>query len=470
MRSLGRRGVPVCVIDDEHSIARFSRYTTHSVARRRLPRRASRRSRSCCDSAAVSASTDGCSTRRARRPWRRSPVTASAAPERFRVPTPDWDTVRWAWDKRNTYRLAEQLGIPTPRTWYPAASTSWQRSTLTAAGDQAGDQGALHLRDEGQGLAGRHARRARRALRRAAAHGRAGRGDGSGADPRRRRAAVRLLRVLQGRPARSASMVARRRRQHPPEFGRASTFVETIELPLLEALSERFLQAIDYYGLVELEYKLDPRDGHYKLLDVNARTWGYHTLGSAPASTSRPCSSPTSSAQPSSRAAGRAGVSWVRLRRRTCRPASLEIVGGRLDWRAYLRSLRRRPGRGGLQPRRSVAGAGGAALIPYLAVEAGLLSHAQDCAAPRRRCSHCYGAAAGLEVAARRARASRRHRRPCALARALLVASSARVDRSRVLDRGRLRSGCSRSRRVALLAYRFYRDPERRRRSATTRW
>src|SRR5207245_10693964 len=75
------------------------------------------------------------------------------------------------------------------------------------------------------------------------------------------------------------SMVVRRRRQHSPEFGRASTFVETIELPLLEQLSERFLRAIDYYGLVELEYKLDPRNGEYKLLDVNARTWGYHTLG-----------------------------------------------------------------------------------------------------------------------------------------------------------------------------------------------
>jgi hypothetical protein len=30
-----------------------------------------------------------------------------------------------------------------------------------------------------------------------------------------------------------------------------------------------------------LEYKQDPRDGGYKLLDVNARTWGYHTLGPA---------------------------------------------------------------------------------------------------------------------------------------------------------------------------------------------
>ena len=52
-------------------------------------------------------------------------------------------------------------------------------------------------------------------------------------------------------------------------------------LPELETLSVRFLDAIDYHGLVELEYKLDPRDGAYRLLDVNARTWGYHSLGAA---------------------------------------------------------------------------------------------------------------------------------------------------------------------------------------------
>ena len=57
--------------------------------------------------------------------------------------------------------------------------------------------------------------------------------------------------------------------------------MESIELPIIEELSQRFLKAIDYYGLVEVEFKLDPRDGEYKLLDVNARSWGFHSLGSA---------------------------------------------------------------------------------------------------------------------------------------------------------------------------------------------
>src|SRR5206468_6755765 len=37
----------------------------------------------------------------------------------FRVPTPGWQAVRWAWDKRNTYELARRLDVPIPRTWYP---------------------------------------------------------------------------------------------------------------------------------------------------------------------------------------------------------------------------------------------------------------------------------------------------------------------------------------------------------------
>jgi predicted ATP-grasp superfamily ATP-dependent carboligase len=134
-------------------------------------------------------------------------------------------------------------------------------------------------------------------------------------------------------------MVVRRNRQHPTEFGRASTYVETIDLPLLEELSERFLRAINYYGLVELEYKLDPRDGEYRLLDVNGRTWGYHTLGLA-AGVDYPhllFTDQIGESVPFCR--GRAGVTWIRLI--TDLPTGLvEMFRGNLDLAAYVRSLR----------------------------------------------------------------------------------------------------------------------------------
>lgn len=134
-------------------------------------------------------------------------------------------------------------------------------------------------------------------------------------------------------------MVACLRRQHPPEFGRASTYVETIELPILEELSERFLRAINYYGLVELEYKLDPRDGQYRLLDVNGRTWGYNSLGCAAGVDFPYLLFADQTGAPVQSCRGKAGVSWIRLV--TDVPTGvMEILKGRQDWLAYLRSVK----------------------------------------------------------------------------------------------------------------------------------
>ena len=78
-----------------------------------------------------------------------------------------------------------------------------------------------------------------------------------------------------------ASLVAQRRRQYPIEFGNASTFVHTVEQPVVESGGRRFLESIGYEGIGEIEFKFDPRDSKYKILDANLRPWGWHTLGKA---------------------------------------------------------------------------------------------------------------------------------------------------------------------------------------------
>src|ERR1700728_691779 len=118
VRSLGRKGIPVCVVDDELSISRYSRYCTKFVKFGNL-----RDGRVAADSLLELGKTlhlDGWILY----PTREELVAAlshnrSELSEVFRVPTPDWESVKWAWDKRNTYRLAEKLGIPTPVTHYP---------------------------------------------------------------------------------------------------------------------------------------------------------------------------------------------------------------------------------------------------------------------------------------------------------------------------------------------------------------
>jgi D-aspartate ligase len=77
------------------------------------------------------------------------------------------------------------------------------------------------------------------------------------------------------------SLVAQRRRQYPVEFGNASSFVEMANVPEVEAAGRLFLEDIGFDGIAEIEFKFDPSDGKYKILDFNPRAWGWHTLGKA---------------------------------------------------------------------------------------------------------------------------------------------------------------------------------------------
>ena len=165
-------------------------------------------------------------------------------------------------------------------------------------------------------------------------------------------------------------MVVRRRRQHPLEFGRASTYVETMDIPILEELSERFLRAIDYYGLVELEYKLDPRDSQYKLLDVNARTWGYHSLGARAGVDFSYMLYSDQVGLPVSVSRGRPGVAWVRTT--TDVPAAmLAILSGDTDLKSYLRSIKNCNAEAVFSPADPFPGLAEVVLIPYLAIKRG---------------------------------------------------------------------------------------------------
>jgi D-aspartate ligase len=78
-----------------------------------------------------------------------------------------------------------------------------------------------------------------------------------------------------------ASLVAQRIRQYPVEFGRHSTYVETIDDPRVEEAARALLAHVRYTGLVEVEFHRDPRTNSLKLLDVNHRVWGWHTIGAA---------------------------------------------------------------------------------------------------------------------------------------------------------------------------------------------
>jgi len=370
VRSLGRHGCRVLVVDDERSISRHSRFATEAV---RVPDlRSEQATVEVLLELGERYGLDGWVLF----PTREETVAALSRNrerllERFRVPTPPWEVVRWVWDKRNTYAMASELGIPTPRTWTLRSGDSDE--VVDGDGPFAVKPAIKEhfIYETGQ---------------------KAWRADTREELRERVRAASTLLgaeevivqELIPGSGetqlaycaffrdgSSAASMVVRRLRQHPPLFGRASTFVETIEQPELEELSERFLRHIGYYGLVEVEYKRDPRDGLTKLLDVNARTWGYHSLGQRAGVDFPHLLFADQLSQPAPTGLrARSGVCWIRLA--TDLPtAVMGLARGTLGWRTYLRSLRSADvesvfTRDDLRP-----GLAELALLPYLAVKRG---------------------------------------------------------------------------------------------------
>jgi len=370
VRSLGRHGVPVCVIDDEHSIARASRYTDCWA-----------RVADLGDEALLIDDLLRIGRERGLGGWvifpTRDETVAAIARNRerlaafFRVPTAGWETIRWAWDKRSTYELARSVGVPTPRTWQPA---SVEELASIEARPPFAIKPAIKERffyaTKAKAWRAESARELRDLVSRAFAIVGPGEvlvqelipGDG------RHQFAYCSL-CEEGEPV--ATMVARRLRQHPPEFGRASTYVETTEAPQVEELSRRLLGRIRFSGLAELEFKRDPRTGTFRLLDFNARTWGYHTVAGEAGVDFPYLLFRRQLQQPVAPQRTRSGVRWVRIL--TDLPTAIgEIHRRRLRLVDYLRSLRRAQVEAVFCREDPLPGLAELALIPYLAVKRGL--------------------------------------------------------------------------------------------------
>lgn len=369
IRSLGRHGVPLCVVDDEYSIGRFSKYTTFTV---RAPNLRS-------EEETVDFLIEMGHRMKLKGwvlfPTRDEHVAAFSRHKQvlsqvFRVPTPGWEITKWAWNKWNTYCLAQQLGIPIPRTWCPrtieeidqidaefplAIKPSVKEDFFYATKAKAW---RAETRDELKEM-----------FQRASGH--------VGSNE------VLVQEIIPGDGTRQfsscvfmkngivlGSMEAQRWRQHPPEFGRAATFVESIDLPVVEELTLKFLRAINYYGLAEVEYKLDPRDGKYKLLDVNARTWGFHALGSPAGVDFSYLLYADQIGEPVATCRGRSGVGWIRMV--TDFPTSIgDIWAGRLTPRAYLGSLMDFKIESVFSSEDIIPTLAELALLPYLAIKRG---------------------------------------------------------------------------------------------------
>jgi D-aspartate ligase len=72
----------------------------------------------------------------------------------------------------------------------------------------------------------------------------------------------------------------RKLRQTPPGIGTCRVGEAVWVQDAVDA-ALRLLGAFDYFGLSQVEFKRDPRDGKFKLMEINPRLWQWHGLAAA---------------------------------------------------------------------------------------------------------------------------------------------------------------------------------------------
>ena len=100
------------------------------------------------------------------------------------------------------------------------------------------------------------------------------------------------------------------------------------------------MKSINYTGVVEVEFKHDKRDGHYKLLDVNGRFWTWNGLGALAGVDFPYLAWRQALGETVSPGRARPGVAWMHTSHDVI-AAFEEISNGTLSLRDYLANFRK---------------------------------------------------------------------------------------------------------------------------------
>jgi len=340
IRSLAGRGVPVVLVDDEPNIARFSRYLRGRirVAELREPGSFAQRLITLAGSKEL-------------RSWVLLPnddelimllaKNRDVLSEHFAVPVPPWPIARKYYYKGEAYELARKISVPVPEL-YPGRTVD----EILALNPRFPLVLKPSTKEQYYPKARKKAIKVNTPnelrIEHAAMASIIDPGDiivqeflpGGGKNLFSYAAFFDGRKILAG-------MAANRLRQHPREFGHATTFAISVDIPELKELAERLLKEIGFYGIAEVEFMRDERLGEYKFIEINGRIWGWHTLAKAAGVNLPDLLYRHITGQEYTVAGPKAGVKWVRLI--TDLPTCFkDIFAGHLTIKEYWRSMRGR--------------------------------------------------------------------------------------------------------------------------------
>jgi D-aspartate ligase len=199
---------------------------------------------------------------------------ATAAPDlgdRFLYPFPPWDVLEPIQEKRFQVEQAEKLGIPTPKTTLEPTD-ELRYPVLVKPSDPIG------FRREFQLQSFQCATRAEldEAFARAQPFGPLIQELIPGGDDELYSLGAYMTKDGEF----LGTFSGRKLRQTPPTVG-SGRVCEAVWVDEVVEQGRAFLRGLGCYGLSHTEFKRDPRDGVYKLMEVNPRIWQWHGLAAA---------------------------------------------------------------------------------------------------------------------------------------------------------------------------------------------
>ena len=199
--------------------------------------------------------------------------------ERYRFPFPSWDVLERIQSKRHQLETAEAAGVPIPRTLYPGSA-----GEARAAGDEVGFP-LIVKPSANVGFRRSHRRQLfrcetptelDRAYELAAPH-----------EPMVQELIpggaeeMYTLGSYLDRDGQALGLFSGRKLSQTRGYMGSARAGEAVWVEEVVEQGLALLRALGFHGISQVEVMRDPRDGRYKLLEVNPRLWQWHSLAAA---------------------------------------------------------------------------------------------------------------------------------------------------------------------------------------------
>jgi len=191
----------------------------------------------------------------------------------YTIPTPQWDVIKYTYDKKLTYMLAEKLGIPIPKTYYPRDIDDIMDISEKIDFPCLLKPSVMH---RFHNLTGKKLLKVNTKDEMIKSY----KSMAQLIPP----SEILIQEIVRGSPKNPISVgcfitknlmsevMIIKKRMIPLDFG-VGTYNETIKVPELKQLSLKILNEIGYSGLCEVEFIWDSKDQTYKFLEINPRSW-----------------------------------------------------------------------------------------------------------------------------------------------------------------------------------------------------